>query len=184
MISSLSWVPRGVAKAIPDVAQPSEEELAATRQELMSQERDDRDEYEGSSEGEEMEAEDHLQAIQHAEAAAAAITSSTGRKASRLTLHAVDGISEAMKDLDMEHYDDSDDENIVARVLGGRGDAAVDEDGDPYITLGGEEDNESEDEDFNIKPTDLLILAARNEDDVSNLEVRVVVSVKLHPILL
>jgi periodic tryptophan protein 1 len=131
-----------------------------------------------------MEAEDHLQAIQHAEAAAAAITSSTGRKASRLTLHAVDGISEAMNDLDMEHYDDSDDENIVARVLGGRGDAAVDEDGDPYITLGGEEDNESEDEDFNIKPTDLLILAARNEDDVSNLEVRVVVSVKLHPILL
>lgn len=56
------------------------------------------------------------------------------------------------------------------RVLGGRGDAALDADGDPYITLGGEEED-SEDEGFEIKPTDLLILAARNEDDVSNLEV-------------
>lgn len=47
---------------------------------------------------------------------------------------------------------------------------AIDADGDPYITLGGEEDD-SEDEGFEIKPTDLLILAARNQDDVSNLEV-------------
>ncbi|GAX85744.1 hypothetical protein CEUSTIGMA_g13159.t1 [Chlamydomonas eustigma] len=172
MISSLSWVPRGVAKATPDVAQPTEEELAATRQELLSIGKADLDDEVSGSESDEMEAEGHQQAIQHAEAAAAAISSSAGRKVSRLSSsHAVDGISAAMKDLDMEHYDDSDDENIVARVLGGRGDAALDEDGDPYITLGGEEEDDSEDEDFIIKPTDLLILAARNEDDVSNLEV-------------
>jgi hypothetical protein len=41
---------------------------------------------------------------------------------------------------------------------------------DPYITV--HEDSDSEQDDFVLKLSDLLILAARNEDDVSHLEVR------------
>lgn len=41
---------------------------------------------------------------------------------------------------------------------------------DPYITLK-EEDAASEVEDDTLRDSDLIILAARNEDDVSHLEV-------------
>lgn len=41
---------------------------------------------------------------------------------------------------------------------------------DPYITV--HEDSDSEKDDFVLKSADRLILAARNEDDVSHLEVR------------
>ena len=41
---------------------------------------------------------------------------------------------------------------------------------DPYLTLP-ESDEDSEREDFVIRPTDHLILAARTEDEVSHLEV-------------
>jgi periodic tryptophan protein 1 len=41
---------------------------------------------------------------------------------------------------------------------------------DPFITQ--HEDSDSDREDFLLKMSDLLILAARNEDDVSHLEVR------------
>ncbi len=41
---------------------------------------------------------------------------------------------------------------------------------DPYITLK-EDDAASEEEDDTLKDSDLIILAARNEDDVSHLEV-------------
>jgi periodic tryptophan protein 1 len=43
---------------------------------------------------------------------------------------------------------------------------------DPYITQ--HDDSDSEKDDFVLKGTDRLILAARNEDDVSHLEVSVV----------
>ena len=42
---------------------------------------------------------------------------------------------------------------------------------DPYITLP-EEEAGSDDEDDTLRDSDLLILAARNDDDVSHLEVR------------
>jgi periodic tryptophan protein 1 len=48
---------------------------------------------------------------------------------------------------------------------------------DPYLKQGGadsdddEEDSASEAEDIRLRDSDLLILAARNEDDVSYLEV-------------
>lgn len=41
---------------------------------------------------------------------------------------------------------------------------------DPYITLP-EEEAGSDDEDDTLRDSDLLILAARNDDDVSHLEV-------------
>jgi len=71
----------------------------------------------------------------------------------------------------MEHYDSDDGTpDVVQRALGGR--LEVHQGEDPYVTLpGDDDDNDSEIEDLEIKATDLLILAARNEDDLSNLEV-------------
>jgi periodic tryptophan protein 1 len=171
MISSLAWVPRGAAKAVPEMAQPTEEELEAAREMLAKQKGghgDDEDEEPSTSDSD-MEGGEE-EAVARARAAAAAIA--TGRQAggSGAATVPTDSIEAAMRELDMEHYDDSEDENVMTRLLGGRGDVALDADGDPYITLGDDEED-SEDEDFSIKPTDLLILAARNEDDVSNLEV-------------
>ena len=117
MISAISWVPRGAAKAQPVVAQPTEEELEATRVELLSRgDLDDADEQEEEDEDEDMDADDgEDDAVAHAKAAAAAIKSTKKGKSSSAV--PTDGIEAAMKELDMEHYDDSDDDGIMARSV-------------------------------------------------------------------
>jgi periodic tryptophan protein 1 len=98
----------------------------------------------------------------------------------------------------MEHYDDSDDDAaagggadgeasaaVVARALGGRGAGIILD--DPYLdAAGGDGDSDDDGEgggdglsnldseeadDYVLRDSDLLILAARTEDDVSTLEV-------------
>ena len=114
MISAIAWVPRGAAKAQPVVAQPTEEELEATRAELLSRgDLDDADEEDEEDEDEDMDTDDgENDAVAHAKAAAAAIKST---KKGKSTAVPTDGIEAAMKELDMEHYDDSDDDGIMAR---------------------------------------------------------------------
>ncbi len=80
-------------------------------------------------------------------------------------------IDAAMADLDMEHYDDEDEE--VPGLFGtgkhpGMAYYSRAED-DPYLA---KEVSDSEDDELTLSKTDFLILAARNEDDVSHLEVR------------
>ena len=104
-------------------------------------------------------------------------------------------IEAALAELDMEHYDDEDDEDVdAARLFGGsrRPTFYASNAEDPHITLH-EEDDEEELDDFTLRPTgaprlrgpsaaastdtgargftDLVLLAARTEDDVSHLEV-------------
>ncbi|KAG1675126.1 hypothetical protein FOA52_003349 [Chlamydomonas sp. UWO 241] len=176
MLSALAWVPRGAAKAMPTTAEPTEEELEAARAALAAR-GDDRsedgdeeeDEEEGGSDSDEG-MDDAAEAVRGAKAAAAAIQGK--RKNKRGAAAPTDAIEAGLRELDMDNYDNEDDVGVVARLLGGLGDEALDEDGDPYITLpDGGGGTDSEDEDYEIKPTDLLILAARHEDDVSNLEV-------------
>jgi hypothetical protein len=97
----------------------------------------------------------------------------------------------------MDHYDDSDEEAaaaemaddpdapcpaVIARALGGRSAGIIVD--DPYMAAAGG-DSEDEDgavaglegmdseevDDYTLRDSDLLLLAARNEDDVSTLEV-------------
>jgi periodic tryptophan protein 1 len=102
----------------------------------------------------------------------------------------------ALAELDMDHYDDSDEEEaaadladdpdapcpaVIARALGGRSAGIIVD--DPYMTAaGGDSDDEDgvaglegmdseEVDDYTLRDSDLLVLAARNEDDVSTLEV-------------
>lgn len=100
------------------------------------------------------------------------------------------GIESALAELDMDHYDSTDEERddddemdgeasaaVVARALGGRSSGIVLD--DPYLAAGADSDDEnglgdmdSEDrDDYVLRADDLLILAARTEDDVSTLEV-------------
>lgn len=166
MISCVGWVPRGAAKAVPEVVQPSAEELEAFRQQLEAQEDDESSEQSDSEDGDSSDEDmDDKTAIERARAAAAAITSRSGGAGGASVK--TEGLEAAMRELDMDHYDDSDDDNVVARAMGGRIEMVGD---DPYITLE-DDDDDSEIEDLEIKPTDLVILAARNEDDVNSLEV-------------
>lgn len=101
----------------------------------------------------------------------------------------------------MDHYDSTDDERdgddeygmggggeasaaVVARALGGRSSGIVLD--DPYLAAAGADSDEEEDldgaegladldseerDDYVLRDSDLLILAARTEDDVATLEV-------------
>ena len=87
----------------------------------------------------------------------------------------------AMAELDMEHYDSEDDGAAGPKVnLFGSGKAYYrGSREDPYLKGGGagdpaedSDDDASERDELHLRPSDLLILSARNEDDVSHLEVR------------
>ena len=80
----------------------------------------------------------------------------------------------AMEELSMDAYDNDDEEESAAGLFGGRHPGMAlyrSNEEDPYISLKADVEDESEQADFDYKPTDLLLLAARNEDDVSHLEV-------------
>lgn len=87
---------------------------------------------------------------------------------------------EELKEYDMEHYDDTDEEqNDEAAegkglaMFGNLKSVAYHAPGekDPYITVEPEEDEEKEE--LRVMPTDNMLLAAKTEDDVSFMEVYV-----------
>eukprot|EP00955_Chlamydomonas_euryale_P010408 111758-Chlamydomonas_euryale.AAC.11 len=188
MLSALAWVPRGAAAAKPIIAEPTAEELEAARRELLAREggrSDDDEDDEGSADsdggggGGDSQDEDMADAgaaSARARAAASALRPSGkgSKKGGSSSGVPTDAIEAGLRELDMDNYDNDDDgggAGFMSRLLGGRGEEALDEDGDPYITLPDSEDGDSDDDELVIKPDDLLILAARTEDDVSNLEV-------------
>ena len=77
----------------------------------------------------------------------------------------------------MENYDQEDEEQQQQGVRGVFGSSNPgmayygNNDEDPFIQLSAAKDADSEAEDFELRGDDFIILAARNEDDVSHLEV-------------
>lgn len=118
MISSLCWVPRGAAKALPLALEPTEDELAEAELAAAadhSEESDDIEDEEQDQEDSDSDADMSGEAaVQRARAVASSIARGEGGDV------AAGSIEAAMRELDMDHYDDSDEENVVARVLGGR----------------------------------------------------------------
>jgi len=194
MISAIAWLPLGVAAENPQKAEAPEEELAelaalaekrgdlgAMRRAADHGEDGSDDEWEemGSDELAEMEAEnasddseddaeDDPDAGKKAAKRAAAVAAAA---------HGGASIDAAMAELDMDKYDDEDDADVNAARLFGGGRATFHDtnDEDPYMTVKDEEDEEDEDypDDFTVRGTDLVMLAARTDDDVSHLEVYV-----------
>ncbi|XP_047174830.1 uncharacterized WD repeat-containing protein C17D11.16-like isoform X1 [Vigna umbellata] len=151
MISAISWVPKGVSKSEPIVADPPPEEEI---QELIANHKNA-----SSDDSDNDDANDEVvaQALTVANAVGKASTGNT------------DDITIALKDLNMDNYDDE--EEGVELFSSGIGDLYYpSNDMDPYIK--DKNDDDSDDlEDMVINPTDSIIVFACNEDDVSHIEV-------------
>ncbi|CAL8460646.1 g176 [Coccomyxa elongata] len=176
MISALCWITRAAAKDVPVLSEPTEEELEELKEAALAEagsEDDDQLDADGADE-EETTDEDMDEAGQVAKAKAMAQMlrpSGGGKDEGKPSISAgLSSIDAAMADLDMEHYDDEDEE--VPGLFGtgkhpGMAYYSRAED-DPYLA---KEVSDSEDDELTLSKTDFLILAARNEDDVSHLEV-------------
>ncbi|KAJ3359306.1 hypothetical protein HDU91_004970 [Kappamyces sp. JEL0680] len=159
MISALQWIKRGAALNRPERSKLSDEEYERIQQEMGVQLQDAKLELE--------EAQDQS-------------------KEERQTDETTDEASNAANDADgqdlsiynLDNYDDEDmpDPNetngTVPMFANVRGLAYYEnQDDDPYIKLGDEEDEEMDE--LLIEDTDNLLLACKTEDDVSHLEIYV-----------
>jgi len=166
MISALAWVPRGAPKAKPRPEDLTMDEAANMVRVRDQWERQRGDAGSNGSEDESMDEEDPAKAVAKAKKFAKMVQAEGGK----------DEVMDAMAELNMDAYDEDGDEERIsaARIFGaGRpGDMAFrSNEEDPYMKHNTwENDRDSDEEDFDVKDTDLVLLAARNEDDVSHLE--------------
>lgn len=189
MISALSWVPKGVAKRFPVKNEPTGEEIEAAEGlgssdeeggrrmqdgEMEVEDEEEGEEDEGAWEEEEEAEEDDVDPVMRARELATVLK---GRKAKQGGARGIrpkgkrGELAGDLAELDMDRYDEEDSSGLQIFGNGGLSTLyyASNED-DPYLTIK-EEESEDEREDFEIRDTDLLLVAARNEDDVSHLEV-------------
>ncbi|XAR71034.1 hypothetical protein NMG60_11028114 [Bertholletia excelsa] len=165
MIAAISWIPKGVSKSVPAVADPpSKEEIEEI---LKSGALDRSDESETENQDEDMDVSD-IQGDEVAQALAAADALGKTSK-STVSMTNFQDITDGLQELDMDHYDEEDDD---VKLFSGRlGDTYYpSNDMDPYLKDKDADDSEEE-EDMTIKADDAVIVCARNEDDVSHLEV-------------
>lgn len=150
-------MPKGVAKTVPEVAEPpSKEEIEEM---LQSGVLDSTDGDHEEEEDDDVEMDDK----KDDEVALASVAAEAVGKDST-------DIADALKELDMDHYDEEDDDGIDV-FSKGLGDAYYpSNEMDPYLK-NNEDDDSEEEEDMTIKADDSVIVCARNEDDVSQLEV-------------
>ncbi|PHH60062.1 hypothetical protein CDD81_2148 [Ophiocordyceps australis] len=172
MITAAQWVPRGFAAPFPKkyTLDDSEyERIAALAKLQLNDAADD------LKEAQEKDAGDDLEDTMNVE-------SNQGEKKKSLD------IDDDLKEYDLEHYDDDDDDvsgNDEALAEGQGQPMAMfgnikslayyeSNEEDPYITLKADEQEEDEDrEDLQILTTDNLILSAKVEDELAQLEVYV-----------
>lgn len=198
MISTVAFLRRGIAAENPTVFKMTDEEYAKmkelageqvdfAREELEAAEAAAAMDEDGEEEEEEEEEEDEeesgdevakakraakrIKAEQAVAVAAAAAASASAHKKK----HSGDPSDLSAFDLDTYDADGKDSEgeqDPTARLFSNIGTLSVPPEADPYLTLGDDE-NDSDEEDLRVLPTDNLIIAARTEDDVSQVEVYV-----------
>ncbi|KAI3855342.1 hypothetical protein MKW92_001806 [Papaver armeniacum] len=164
MISAISWVPKGIARAIPaEVEPPTKEEI----EEIIKSGTLDRSDDSENEDNDEMDLDAAKRAgdISQALAAAKALdmtpkTSTFGTK----------DMTDALKELNMDNYDEEDDGiEIFSTAIGDR--YYPSNEMDPYLKKDDEDDDDDEIEDMTIKATDAVIICARTDDDISQLQV-------------
>lgn len=144
MISSSCWVPRGFASEFPEQYELDDAEMERITQMAKL-------ELEDAKEG--------LDAAQK-----------------KPLLTQID-IDDDLKEYDLENYDDDEETSETVTMFPGL--SATDatfqdsEDGDAYLSLPNEIEEQQEKQEMQIYPTDNLVLATRTEDDVSYLDVYV-----------
>lgn len=165
MIAAISWVPKGVAKPVPAAAEPpSKEEI----EELLKCGLLDKSEDSDNEEAEEDMNVDESKENEDDEVAVALAAANALGKATKDVSLGTDNITNGLKELKMENYDDEED-GIELFGSGLKDLYYPSNDMDPYLK---DKDNDSEeDEDMTIKPDDSIIVCASNDDDVSHLEI-------------
>ncbi|EPS62095.1 hypothetical protein M569_12697, partial [Genlisea aurea] len=164
MISAISWIPKGVAKSVPSaVDPPTNEEIEKILKNGFMQ---IGEENENGSDDEILDTDECHEddELRRALSVADALGKASGSSKSES-----DFLTDALKELDMDNYDEEDDgveifgsgiSNLYypSNVM------------DPYLKDQNVDDSEEE-EDVIIKADDSVIVCARNEDDVSHMEV-------------
>ncbi|KAK9164231.1 hypothetical protein Syun_005133 [Stephania yunnanensis] len=159
MISAISWVPKGASKAVPsEVEPPSKEEIEEMlKNGSLDRSEDIEDEKEDMDVDTAKRTDEVAQALAAADAVGKASETGNGTK----------DIENALKGLDMDHYDDED--GGIELFSTGPGDTYYPSNElDPYLK--DKDDDDEEVEDTTIKPSDAVIICASNEDDVCILE--------------
>uniref|UniRef100_A0A8C0YJD6 Periodic tryptophan protein 1 homolog n=1 Tax=Cyprinus carpio carpio TaxID=630221 RepID=A0A8C0YJD6_CYPCA len=149
-ITCVGWVKRGVAKETPDKVELSKEEL----QRIISEAKE-----ENPGDDEEDEEVDEGMGSEEASAVPSASQEAKEEKDDELAEYGLDKYDE--EDIATSNLGDS----LAGLTVFGTNEE------DPYITI--KDTDQYEREDFQIKPTDNLILAGRAEKDCCNLEVYV-----------
>ncbi|KAI8522903.1 hypothetical protein RHMOL_Rhmol13G0032900 [Rhododendron molle] len=160
MIAAVSWVPKGVSKSVPDVADPpSKDEVEEILKSNL--EKSEESENEEQDEGMDAEAAKKGEEVSQALAAADALGKASKRTTSSSNFQ---DITDGLQELNMEDYDDEDDGiDIFGAGIGGT--YYPSNDMDPYLQ--GQADYDSEElEDVIIKAEDAVLICARNEDEV------------------
>ncbi|KAI0492880.1 hypothetical protein KFK09_027156 [Dendrobium nobile] len=168
MISAVCWVPKGASKVVPLVAEPpSKEEIEEVLRTGVLERKGDIDEEEDEC----MDVDDAPEVLDEVSIARAATKALNQVQAGRESRD-LQAVSVGIEELNMDAYDDEDDG--IELFASGIGDTYYpSNDMDPYLQNKGddEDDDDDEIEDMTIKPTDSVIVCARNEDEVSHLEV-------------
>ena len=186
MITSTTWVPRGFAAPFPTKYNFDEEEFERIAN-LAKLQLDDAKEDLEEAQGEEAESSKDTKKSPKKEkppATAVAdeyVASIPSRSSNFPTLCDRIEIDDDLKEYDLEHYDDDDNntETGEGQQMGMFGNVKSlayyeSNNDDPYITMkDGDEEDEEEREDLQILATDNLLLAAKIEDELAHLEVYV-----------
>jgi len=158
-IPCLAWVSRGVAKPVPERVKLTEEELASIIEQTKGDLNDLKNaEEDGDVKEEESDNVDTKMAVENGEVKS---EDPSG--------------PDIVKEYNLDNYDDE--EESAGNMLG-IGDLTVysDPSKDPYLAdtvASYDEDDQEDDEDFNIKPTDNMLLVGHVEDDAATVEVYV-----------
>lgn len=190
MISALSWIPRGVAKLKLDhIADDDEHALEAMKlyastgeapeADMDSDQADDTDDSgdmmstsdEEDENGSKQADDDVAQAKKFAALLKKDAARSAGDAQGGTGAKGAQQISDSLAELNMDAYDDEDDGNEDMNRILGAGNPGMayyaDPADDPYLN---NEDQSDSDAELEYRETDLLIAAARNEEDISHLE--------------
>ncbi|KAF3017190.1 hypothetical protein E8E14_012337 [Neopestalotiopsis sp. 37M] len=172
MITTAAWVPRGFAAPFPtkyDFDDEEFERIAELAKLQLDDANDDLDEAQ----------EEEASAEANAAGNGTAVTSTPAEKTDEKTTEAVNIDDDDLKEYDLEHYDDDDEDQPEGQkmdMFGNVKSLAYYESNkeDPYITIpDGQNDDEDEREELQILATDNLLLAAKVEDELAHLEVYV-----------
>lgn len=169
MLSATSWVPRGFASEFPEKYELNDEEMERINQLAQLNLDDARADLEEAGVEAEAEAEGEEEEEEEEEKPAKANTSAFKDQLE---------VDDDLKEFDLEHYDDPEDDANAqnAMFMGLSEDVKFyegEEGEDPYISLPKAKEDAEEKQELQVYPTDNMVLATRTEDDVSYLDVYV-----------